>query len=77
MNDHNKFMYQKGLFHANDEINSKNKTHNTLYLVLTTNVPDSEADILVFHSLHIEPFAKMEMSLICQTEKMTMSRSII
>jgi hypothetical protein len=27
----------------------------TTYLVLTPNIPDSEADVLIFHSLHIEP----------------------
>ena len=27
----------------------------TLNLVLATNIPDSETNVLVFHSLHIEP----------------------
>lgn len=26
------------------------------YLVLTANIPDSEADVFVFHRLHIEPW---------------------
>jgi hypothetical protein len=25
------------------------------YLVLTPNIPDGKADVLIFHSLHIEP----------------------
>jgi len=30
------------------------------YLVLTTNIPDSEAYVLVFHSLHIEPWIETD-----------------
>ena len=26
------------------------------YLVLDTNIPDSEADVLVFHSFNIKPY---------------------
>ena len=25
------------------------------YFVLTTDIPDSEADVLIFHSLHVKP----------------------
>lgn len=30
------------------------------YLILTPNIPNSEANVLIFHSLHVETYNKLE-----------------
>ena len=44
--------------------NLKTKITN---LVLATNIPDSEANVIIFHSLHIETWEKMQISITSQS----------